>query len=132
LIGQITLSQEKYINDILERFRKLDACTISTPSLTNEHLKKLTSPEVDPKPYQWMLGVLMYAMLRTRPDLVFTMAVLRQHTANPSPHHQHALNCAFRYLKATKDNCLTFQRGSPNGSTLIGYVDADWASDMND
>jgi hypothetical protein len=130
--GQITLSQEKYINDILERFGKSDTRTISTPSLANEHLTKLTSPEVDPKPYQRMLGALMYAMLGTRPDLAFTMAALGRHTVNPGPDHQHALDRAFQYLKATKDNYLTFQCSSPNGSTLIGHVDADWASDVND
>jgi hypothetical protein len=130
--GQITLSQEKYINDILEQFGKSDARTISTPSLANKHLTKLTSPEVDPKPYQQMLGALMYAMLGTHPDLAFTMAALGWHAANPGPDHQHALNRTFRYLKAMKDNCLTFQRGSPNGSTLIRHVDADWASDVND
>jgi hypothetical protein len=37
-----------------------------------------------------------------------------------------------RYLKATSDQRLVFQRGTPGGTVLHGFVDADWASDVND
>jgi Reverse transcriptase (RNA-dependent DNA polymerase) len=76
LVGEISLSQEKFCEDILKRFNMLDACPISTPTLANEHLVKLSSPEVDPKKYQRMVGALMYAMLRTQPDLAYTVAML--------------------------------------------------------
>ena len=55
--GRIALSQEKYINEILEHFGKSDARPISTPMLANEHLLKLEGPEVDTKLYQRMVGV---------------------------------------------------------------------------
>jgi hypothetical protein len=61
--GWITLSQEKYIEEILERFGKSDVRPISTPALPNEHLEKLTSPEMDVKSYQSAIGALMYPML---------------------------------------------------------------------
>ena len=38
----------------------------------------------------------------------------------------------FRYLRATKDWCLVYQRGTPEGLTLTGYTDADWANDLGD
>ena len=38
----------------------------------------------------------------------------------------------FRYLSATKDWGLVYQHGSPEGLTLTGYVDADWANDLGD
>jgi hypothetical protein len=44
--GWIALSQEKYILEVLEQFGKSDVCPISTPTLANKHLAKLTSPEI--------------------------------------------------------------------------------------
>ena len=38
----------------------------------------------------------------------------------------------FKYLRGTSDWELVFRRGIPGGETLNGYVDADWASDVND
>jgi hypothetical protein len=45
--GWIAISQQKYIEETLERFGKSDIRLISTPTLANEHLTKLTSPEID-------------------------------------------------------------------------------------
>ena len=130
--GWIAISQEKYAEEILERFGKSDIRPISTPTLANEHLTKLTSPEIDVKSYQSAIGALMYPMLGTRPDLAYTVAALGRHSASPGAEHQHALDRAFRYLRATSNRRLVFQRGTPDGITLHGFVDADWASDVND
>jgi hypothetical protein len=105
----ITLSQEKYALEILERFRKSDVHPISTPMLANEHLIKIDSPEVEVQPYQRTVGALMYLMLGTCPDLAYTIAALGQHSACPRIDHQHTLDRAFRYLRATSDWKLVFQ-----------------------
>jgi hypothetical protein len=130
--GWVALSQEKYIREVLERFGKADTRPISTPALANERLTKLNSPEIETKPYQSAVGALMYPMLGTHPDIAYAMAALGRHAANPGTEHQHALDRAFKYLRATSDWELVFQRGMHKGSTLNGYVDADWASDVND
>jgi hypothetical protein len=130
--GTITLSQEKYIEDVLRHFKKSDARPISTPVLANEHLAKLPSPEIDVKSYQSTLGTLMYPMLGTRPDITYAVAALGHHAANPSPEHQRALDRLFHYLKATKDHTLTFRQGGSSSLTLQGFANADWASNIND
>jgi transposase InsO family protein len=130
--GWIAISQQKHIEETLERFGKSDIRPISTPTLANEHLIKIPSPEIDVKSYQSAIGALMYPMLGTRPDLAYTVAALGRHSASPGEEHQRALDRAFRYLKATSDQRLVFQRGTPSGTTLHGFVDADWASDVND
>jgi hypothetical protein len=72
----------------------------------------------------------MYAMLATRPDLAFAVGVLSKHSATPGEEHWSALKRAYRYLRKTSDERLTF-RG--NGEiNPRGFVDADWASDNND
>jgi hypothetical protein len=103
-----------------------------TPTLAGEHLTKVSAPEVDVKSYQSAGGVLMYSMLGTRPDLAFTVGSLGRHSAKPGIEHQHALERTLRYLRGTSDCGLVFQRGSARGTKLLGYVDADWASDVND
>jgi transposase InsO family protein len=130
--GWIALSQEKYALEILECFGKSDVHPISTPTLANEHLIKINSPEVEVQLYQRTVGALMYLMLGTRPDLAYTVAALGQHSACPGIDHQHALDHAFRYLRATSDWKLVFQRGVSNRIVLKGFVDADWASNVND
>jgi Reverse transcriptase (RNA-dependent DNA polymerase) len=130
--GWIALSQKAHVEAILDRFDKSSVRPISTPSLANDHLVKLPAPEADPKHYQSAVGALMYPSLCTRPDMAYTVATLGRHSACPGSDHVRALDRAFRYLRGSSDTRLVFQKGIPNGSTLHGYVDADWASDVND
>ena len=130
--GTIALLQEKFIKEMLVCYGMSEAHPISTPALANEHLLKLSSPEVDAKSYQCTLGSLIYPMLGTHPDLGYTIAALSRHATNPSPDHQHALEHVFCYLQATSDHQLILRRGTLGNSTLLGYADADWASDVND
>jgi hypothetical protein len=106
--GTLALSQEKFINETLEHYGMSNSHPISTPALPNEHLVKLSSPEVDAKSYQHALGSLIYPMLGTQPDLGYTITALGRHTANPGPDHQYALERVFRYLRATCDQQLVF------------------------
>src|SRR6266403_3246899 len=130
--GTITLSQAKYVGEILEHFSHSNSRPTATPSLANEHLKKIPSAEVDTKTYQSAVRALMYPMLGTRPDLAYTVAALGRHAATPGNEHNHALQHVFRYLSGTSDYALSFHRGSANGLVLHSFVDADWASDVND
>ena len=91
-VGRIELSQERYIEDILERYGKSDAHPINTPALTNEHLSKLIAPEIDVKSFQHALGAIMYPMLGTRPDLAYAVGALGRHAATPGDEHQRALD----------------------------------------
>src|SRR6266851_1057801 len=129
--GTIALSQERFIKEMLVRYGMSEARPISTPALANEHLLKLSSPEVDTKLYQHALSSLMYPMLGTRPNLGYAIAALGHHATNPGPDHQHALECMFHYLQATSNHRLVLGRGTSGNSTLLGYADADWASDVN-
>jgi hypothetical protein len=130
--GWISISQSKYSDDILERFGKGSSRPMVTPALVGEHLTKVSEPEVDVKAYQSAVGALMYLMLGTHPDVAFTVGALGRHSATPGAEHQHALDRAFRYLCGTSNRCLVFQHGTPGGTELTGYVDADWAGDVND
>jgi len=130
--GWIVLSQQKYLEEVLERFNKANIRPISTPSLPNHHLIHLPSPEVDIKHFQRALGALMYLMLGTCPDITYTVAALSRHAANPGTEHQHTLDCLFRYLCGTSDYKLVYCHGVSGGNSILRYVDADWGSNVND
>jgi len=128
--GTISLSQRRYIETILDRFGLKDGQSISTPLETNAKLVKIDVPEVNAKTYQTMLGGLMYAMLATHPDLAYAVGALSKHAACPGQAHFAALKRVYRYLHGMTDTHLIYRKMSE--MSLLGYVDTDWAGDVND
>ena len=43
----------------------------------------------------------MYAIIFTRPDIVFTLGKLSQFISDPAKHYSYTLKSLFRYLKST-------------------------------
>lgn len=76
--------------------------------------------------YKSAVGPLMYAMLDTRPDIAYFVSVVSRYASNPDSGHWQAVKRIFRYLRGTIDLKLTYRS---NLQPLIGYTDADWASD---
>jgi hypothetical protein len=128
----ISLSQTKFINNTLEHYGMQNAHPISSPTLANECLLKLSSPAIDAKVYQRALGSLIYSMLVTQLDLIYTVTVLGRHATNPGPDHQHALERVFHYLWATSNHQLVLGHGTTSIPTLLGYANFNWASNVND
>ena len=126
----IVLSQRQYIESILERYDMVNCHLVVTPIDTNIKLIKLSEVETDIKEYQSALRALMYAMLATRPDLAFAVGALSKHAATPGHAHVTALKRVYRYLRRTSDARLVFQGDTKDN--LIGYIDVDWAADIND
>ena len=75
--------------------------------------------------YQLMIGSLMYSMVQTCPDICFAVTILSRYNQNPNSKHIAAAKRVIRYLKGTLDHGIIY--GTAEG--LVGYTDADWASD---
>ena len=150
-LGQISLSQSRYIDNILKRFNMEHCKPISTPLPTALKLSIEDSPksiieetEMENIPYRQVIGSIRYLVSSTRPDLCFSTGLLSHFMTNPGPKHWQALKRIFRYLKHTKHLCLTFPSmhsesiqpklcGWANPSTALhGWTDADWGGDMDD
>jgi Reverse transcriptase (RNA-dependent DNA polymerase) len=106
--GWISLSQEKYSNEVLERFRKSSIRPVSIPAVTNEHLRKLPQPKSDAKLYQSAVRALMYLMVGTCPDLSYAVSALGRHNATPGSSHLLSLDRVFKYLHGSSSLRLTF------------------------
>ncbi|OBZ79951.1 Retrovirus-related Pol polyprotein from transposon TNT 1-94 [Grifola frondosa] len=127
----IELTQRQYVESILTHQGMADCRPVSTPMAQNLKLLKLSDAEIDATPYQSALGSLMYAMLGTRPDLAFAVGALSKHAAHPGEEHWTALMHVYKYLRATTDLRLVYD-GNAKGEFPLCYVDANWASDVND
>jgi transposase InsO family protein len=128
----ITLSQNAYVDTILERFRLTEAKSALTPMDASEVLSADQSPTTEAErdtmqdvPYQRGIGSLMYAATSTRPDIAFAVAILSQFMRNPGRTHWEAAKHVMRYLKGSADLGLTI---GASDTGLEAYVDADWAS----
>ena len=58
--------------------------------------------------YQFAVGFLMYAMLETRPDIVYAVSLISRYSVNTTPAHWNAVVRIFRYLRArrTTNSCI--------------------------
>ena len=71
----------------------------------------------------------MYAMVATRPDLAYVVAVASRYMSNPEPKHWEVVKHILRYLKGTLDGQLTF--GLAISAKVEGYTDSDYARNPN-
>jgi hypothetical protein len=128
----IALGQRAFIDTILRRFGMEDSNGVSTPMDTDVKLDLAEANEereVDPAPYQAIVGSLMYVALATRPDISFAVSALSRYNSCPRTSHITAAKRALRYLKKTADYRLHFDG---NDNEIIGYTDSDWANDSAD
>ncbi|KAG8496510.1 hypothetical protein CXB51_008987 [Gossypium anomalum] len=108
---------------------------VSTPLAAHFRLSSALSPQSDDEieymshvPYFSAVGSLMYAMVCSRPDLLYAVSAISRYIANPGKEHWKAVQWILSYLRGTTDVCLQFGR---NEDRVIGYVDADFAGDLD-
>lgn len=75
------MPQEKYIENVLNRFKVQNTEPKSTALESHFKLSKRQSLETDEE-REYMVGCLMYAMMCTKPDIVHAMGVVSRYMAN--------------------------------------------------
>uniref|UniRef100_A0A2N9HA88 CCHC-type domain-containing protein n=1 Tax=Fagus sylvatica TaxID=28930 RepID=A0A2N9HA88_FAGSY len=135
---KLWLSQKNYIRKVLEKFSMLDAKPVSTPLANHFRLSGSQCPKNEEEienmskvPYASAVGCLMYAMVCTRPDLAHAVSTVSRYMANPGREHWNAVKWIFRYLKGTAEHGILFSR-QPGTNSVVGYVDADYAGEVDD
>jgi hypothetical protein len=132
---KLFISQEQYIEKVLERFNMNKAKVVSSPLATHFKLSTKQSPSTDEEkedmeriPYASAVGSLMYAMVCTRPDIAHAVGVVSRFLSDPGREHWNAVKWIMRYLRGTSKLCLSFGSGKP---MLVGYTDSDMAGDVD-
>jgi hypothetical protein len=82
-------------------------------------------------PYSNAVESIMYAMVCTRPNISQVVSVVSRYMANLSKLHWQAMKWIFWYLRGTTNVSLVYDRGYGIGSSVIGYVDSDYAGDID-
>ena len=92
--GILGLSQETYINKVLERFNMKNCSPSVAPILKGVRFDLNQCPKNDFErehmkniPYTSAVGSLMYAQVCTRPDIAFAVGVLGRYQSNPGIDH---------------------------------------------
>jgi transposase InsO family protein len=119
------ISQEKYTNDLLKRFKMQECKVIKTPMPSNGHLDLDEGGNpVNQTLYRSMIGSLLY-LTASRPDIMFSVCMCARFQASPKESHLVAVKRILRYLKHTPSIGLWYPKGAR--FELVGYSDSDYA-----
>ena len=87
----IFLCQQKYAQDLLDKYRMLDCKPISTPMEVNAKLCSTIGKELeDVIMYRQLVGSLIYLTL-TRPDITYAVSMISQFMQKPKKPHLEAI-----------------------------------------
>ena len=122
------LDQSSYVEKILTRFGMADCKPERTPLVVSQSGEQLLHERATPrltssKPYQELLGCLLFLSNVSRPDLAFPTVAMSVHSHAPMQHHHGILKRILRYLKGTPNFAVHFTK------TTIGHLYA--ASDAS-
>ena len=120
------ISQGPYIDIILTHFHIQDANSTSTPLNKSVKLMAMVPTQMIDVPYTTAVSSLMYAALRTRPNIAFAIQHLSQFINSHGPEHWTTVKHMLMYLKGTQDNSITFRQDK--GPDLQIYTDSDFAN----
>ena len=126
----IFMSQKKYAEQILEKFRMQDCKPISTPAEGGIRLSfDSTREPVNPTLFKSLVGSLRYLTF-TRPDIMYAVGVVSRYMEKPKQDHFIAAKRILRYIKGTLNHGLWYKYSED--AKLIGYSDSDYGGDWDD
>ncbi|KAF3642324.1 Retrovirus-related Pol polyprotein from transposon TNT 1-94 [Capsicum annuum] len=130
---KLYLSQEKYIERVLERFNMKNAKVVNTPFAGHMKLSRKMCPTTKEEkesiakvPHSSVVRSLMYAMVCTRPDIAHAVGVVNRCLENSGKEYWEAVKWILRYLRGILGDCLCFGVSDP---ILKGYRDAGTLGD---
>ncbi len=144
---KLWLTQQSYMEKIVERFGMSDSKPVPTPmeepKSSTGRLEVIAEDDEDAvgAPYREAIGSLMYLMIGSRPDIAYSVGKLARFCENPKVKHWVALKRVLRYVRGTsamglcydglRDGIVEYQ-DRVNETDVFGYCDSDWAGDVSD
>jgi len=125
---EIHLSQSKYIQEIVQRFKQTNSKLVSTP------MSAIYEPDsneeiTDKYPIREIIGSLSYIANGTRPDIAFAVNNLCRYVSKPTASLWRAAQRIVKYLNATSHDGLTFKGSSVS---IDAWADSNYAMDKTD
>lgn len=126
----IFLSQSKYAQDLIDRFRMTDANHVLIPiELGTKLMLDIQTPLVDPTLYRQLVGSLNYLTL-TRPNIAYSVRLVSRFMSKPQQTHFKVAIRILRYIIGTINVRLFYDANS--NFTLKGFTDSNLGGDPND
>nr|GEW92925.1 hypothetical protein [Tanacetum cinerariifolium] len=120
----IFISHDKYVGEILKKFRFTKFKNASTPMETQKPLlKDEDGEEVDVHMYRSIIGSLMY-LTSLRPDIMLAVCACARYQVNLKVLHLHDVKRIFRYLKGQPKFGLWYLKDS--SFDLVANTDSDY------
>eukprot|EP00268_Persea_americana_P015414 TRINITY_DN17101_c0_g1_i5.p1 TRINITY_DN17101_c0_g1~~TRINITY_DN17101_c0_g1_i5.p1 ORF type:complete len:525 (+),score=94.13 TRINITY_DN17101_c0_g1_i5:1509-3083(+) len=124
------VSQKRYAASLLNRFHMEESKAMTTPM---EPFLRLTKDEGKPLEdatlFRQLVGSLFFLTI-TRPDITFSVGVVSQFMEKPCEGHLITAKRILHYDNGTLNFGLLYKQHV--SFSLSGFVDADWAGDVND
>ncbi|KAH9695613.1 hypothetical protein KPL71_022838 [Citrus sinensis] len=132
------LTQTGYLKRVVNRFGIVNSKHVTTPVATHFKLSKQHAPQEEADidhmrriPYSSAVGSIMYAMVCTRSNVVYGIGLVSMFMGNPGKEHWEAIKWLLRYLRGTEGHGVMFGQVSNASSKVLGYVDSDFAGDLD-
>jgi len=125
---RLVISQEHYVEALLERFDMTNSNPVRTPlpaSFTPRIATDQEFSDVKHLEYPKLAGSILYLSTITRPDIAYAAGLLARYISKWSMEHFKAAKHLLRYLRGTSDLCLSYDTEAGK-RVLLGYADADW------
>nr|GEZ98340.1 putative ribonuclease H-like domain-containing protein [Tanacetum cinerariifolium] len=120
----IFISKDKYVIEILRKFRLTEGKSASTLIDSEKPLlKDADGEDVDVHIYRSMIGSLMY-LTSSRPDIMFAVCACARFQVSPKASHLNAVKRIFRYLKGKPHLGLWYLKDLP--FDLVAYSDSNY------
>lgn len=133
----ISLSQEKYIVDLIDKYSVVEDRSAVTPwPSSSTDLSFDDSPSSDAeiaamkdKPYRSLVGSLLWLAVISRPDIMVRLLRLAKFQSNPGPKHWDALLYVLTYVANTRSLALTLGGIGPASICLSAFSDSNYNKD---
>lgn len=123
-LNGISISQTKYVVDLLKQFRMMSCTGVATPVVLGEKLTKDDpSPPVDPTLYKRLVGSLVNLTI-TRPDIMYVVGLISQFMQVPHEPHWRVSKRILQYVNGTHNFGIHYFHNYK--FELAGYMDSDW------
>jgi hypothetical protein len=137
---KLWLNHRKYVKTILQRFNMQECKPVKVHIAIGvkffmDQCPKIQEEEEDMfrVPYVSAVGILMYGIICTRPNIAHAVDVLSTYMSKQGKNHWTIVKRVFRYLHGTTSYGLCYQGrlGLDKVVYIHGFVDTDWAGDMD-
>lgn len=123
--NRISISQRRYIKDILDRFNMESANPPGCP-FNDPHGMVHAVGTVTGAPYRQAIGALQYLANATRPDILFASNFMARFNAAPKGVHWTAVKQILAYLGGTPEVEIKYSRQDNGPLQIDAYSDADY------